>query len=236
MKTEKLRKKSAVLYLLMTTLPLEFTPSASDSSETNLKIIGALGKYALISRDCAGDVIGKEKKTFEEISAQIDHKFASPARIGIRASRLSYEQQVFTATGSEIVNHTLVLNPFMNLERRHVALGVGYFWTQHPLPELESSGFTSTPSFYFRYRRFSVSYLHAIPYLINGYGQAGFRGESESLRWWVGANAGPYDHLGLLTKIDFFLSPNVQMNVAARIGESAGLFEGGFHFGLSYQF
>lgn len=128
------------LGILLLALPLQYVPTDPDSSETNFSISGGAGSYGVISRGCEGQVLEKHKINFSELGGSIDHKFAAaPLRIGVRSGYVN-DRVLFndiSTSGGAITQsrreNIFTINPFLNIEGKTVALGIGYFHADHSL-------------------------------------------------------------------------------------------------------
>ena len=77
-------------WVLLAMLPLGVHVE-EDSTETNLQFMASSGQYAYIVRGCDDEVLHSEPLALTEYNVAIDHKTASPIRIGIQASYLRTE-------------------------------------------------------------------------------------------------------------------------------------------------
>ncbi|MCB9088182.1 MAG: hypothetical protein H6628_07720 [Calditrichae bacterium] len=59
--------KFCSLGIILLTLPLQYVPIDSDSSETNISLSGGTGSYGVVSRGCEGQVLEKHKINFSEL-------------------------------------------------------------------------------------------------------------------------------------------------------------------------
>lgn len=233
--------------IILLALPLQYVPV--DSSETNFSISGGAGSYGVISRGCEGQVLEKHKINFSEYGGSIAHKFAgAPLRIGVRSTYVNdrvlfddFNTSGVAATQSRREN-ILAINPFLSIEGKTVAAGVGYFYADHSLAGTDDvTGIDPRISGYFRIgdRRktyWSTSYLNTPAFYSQGYFQTGLGfGQNPKLDFWLGMSVGPYDKVGFLAKSAIRLNRQLYLNLSGRFGSSEGIIEHGVNVGLSYR-
>ncbi len=250
----KFKLHQSFALLVLGALPVQIDLAPQDSAETTVQFYGGAGQYALISRGCEGQVLSKHAVPFQELSAGVEHKFASPVRLGIRSSYIFDQQEVsegfFDPEGNYqsrtkfVPEENLTLNPYLNLETKPVGIGVGYFWARHPPTGSDNFDDVELPwSAYLRFgnRRagyFSMSLLHHIPLYTGGYFQLGFgSGENPNFDWWLGWGfAGPYDQPDIaLFKANLHLERHFMLNLLGRVGFTEGLSESAIGIGLTYR-
>lgn len=235
------------LGIILLALPLQYVPV--DSSETNFSLSGGAGSYGVISRGCEGQVLEKHKINFSEFGGGIDHKFAgAPLRIGVRSAMVNdrvlfdeYSTSVVPVTQSRREN-IFTINPFLNLEGKTVAAGIGYFYADRAIAGTDgTSRFDPRVSGYFRIgdRRkayWSTSYLSTPAFYSQGYFQTGLGfGHDPKIDFWLGMSVAPYDKAGFLAKSAIRLNRQLHLNLSGRFGSSEGIFEHGVVVGLSYR-
>ncbi|MGH7494116.1 MAG: hypothetical protein ACREOO_17205 [bacterium] len=251
----KIRHSS--LLLLLGALPLQVNLAPPDSSKTAVQLYGGLGQYALVNRGCEGQVLSKHAIPFQELSAGVEHRMASPLRLGIRSSYIFDKEEVFTGgsyydplreayfSQTELVaRENLTFNPYFNLEWKPIGIGGGYFWSRSPLTGGENFEDVDSPiSAYLRLgsRRsiyFSSSFLHHIPVYTGGSYQIGLgSGKNPNFNWWLGWGfVGPYDGPGIaLFKSDIRLQRHFTLNALGRVGFTEGISESAIGIGLTYR-
>ena len=211
--------------------------------------MGGGGQYGIIARDCDGNAYQREKSSFKEVSVSFDHKPTRNLRFGLRTHYIfglsDYEGPIKPPYGT--FNRILIVNPFVNFESEFIAFGIGPLFQTNALPERGAiggngrfKGASKKPiSVFVRAgsspRYFTFSFLHAAPIFSNGYFQFGRAFETKKVNAWVGTGVGPYDHLGLLVKLNLQLQPSLYLNTITRIGQSAGVGEYAFGLGLTYR-
>lgn len=249
----KLMFSRGAALLLLGAMPVEFNFPPNDSTETNIKLFGGVGQYALISRGCEGQVFEKHGVPFRELNAAVEHKFPAPIKLGIRSSYLFDKQKIEDTyldpiTGVHFITRfipkeNLVMNPYLNLEWKAFGIGGGYFWSRYRLAVSDNFGAVDSPiSVYLRFgnRRsiyVSTSFLHHIPLYTGGYYQLGLgSGKNPNFDWWTGLGiAGPYDNFGLFFKSDIGLRRHFKVNLITRLGFSEGISENAIGVGLTYR-
>src|SRR5262245_53675887 len=90
------RIQHSSLLLLLGALPLHINLAPPDSTDTAVQLYGGLGQYALVSRGCEGQILRKHAIPFQELGAGVEHRTASPLRLGIRSSYIFDKEEVFT--------------------------------------------------------------------------------------------------------------------------------------------
>lgn len=118
-----------------------------------------------LRRGCEGQVLEKHAVPFRELSASVEHKLASPVKLGIRSSYIfdkQESQQVFFDPEGNLQSQTkfvteenLTLNPHFDLESKPVGIGVGYFWARHALTGSDDVDDVELP-----FQRAGTSWLH----------------------------------------------------------------------------
>ncbi|MCB0290246.1 MAG: hypothetical protein KDH97_08310 [Calditrichaeota bacterium] len=241
--------KFCSLGIILLTLPLQYVPIDSDSSETNISLSGGTGSYGVVSRGCEGQVLEKHKINFSELGGSLDHKFAgAPLRIGVRSAYVNDRVLVddINASGVAVTQsrreNILTINPFLNLEGKTVAAGIGYFYADHSLAGTDDvTRINPRISGYFRIgdRRktyWSTSYLSTPAFYSQGYFQTGLGfGQDPKFDFWLGMSVAPYDKVGFLAKTAIRLNRQLYLNLNGRFGSSAEIFEHGVNVGLSYR-
>ncbi len=245
------------MLLLLGVLPLQVDLAPQDSGNTTVQLYGGLGQYALVNRGCEGQVLSKHAIPFQELSAGVEHKTASPVRLGIRSSYILDKKETFSGESyydpsrqayfsrtEFVARENLTINPYLNLEWKPIGIGGGYFWSRSPLTAGENSEDVDSPlSAYLRLgsRRalyFSSSFLHHIPVYTGGYFQLGLgSGKNPNFDWWLGWGfAGPYDGPDIaLFKSDIRLQRHFTLNVLGRAGFTEGISESAIGIGLTYR-
>jgi len=251
--------------LFMAALPIGFTPAPDDSTETNLQLWGGAGQYALISRGCDNEVLEKQRIPFQEVSASLDYKTASPVRVGIRGSYIRskrklgesiYDAQAKMYHTQLIATDIFAVNPFINLEGEKFTFGAGYLWANNHLDTGNASG-KQFPSIYMRIGNFlplfvdqnrsiftenlysyyvDFSFLHTAPLLSDGYLKMGVGFNMDpNVEWWLGWGWLPQDKFGFIARANIRLRQHLYFGALARIGSSEGISESAVSLGLTYR-
>lgn len=214
-------------------LAVDVSSTNQDSSVTSLMIAAGAGSYADVSRGCQGEVLSKEQRRYRDLGFAANHGFAGPLEVGVRASVLR------RMPGYE--DGTVMWNPNVAVEGRHVGFGLGYV-SKAGRPF--SDEFDIWPvSGHLRFGslsgvHFSVHALEDVP-LVSGGGTVrsgfGFR-PSRAVDAWVGVGYGPpYDKPGFQVKSAIHLNSMLDLNANGRLGGSEGQSENAGSLGLTVR-
>jgi len=218
---------------VLTPLAVDMPGTNEDSSVTSVMIAAGAGSYAEVSRGCHGEVLSKEQRRYRDLGFAASHGFEGPLEVGVRASLLR------RMPGYE--DGTVMWNPNVAVEGRHVGFGLGYVSNaDQPL----SDEFDIWPvSGHLRFGtlsglHFSVHALEDVP-LVSGGGTVrsgiGFR-PSRAVDAWVGMGYGPpYDKPGFQLKSTVHLNSMLDLNGSARLGSSEGQSENAGSLGLTVR-
>lgn len=251
--------KKVLIFTFLGVLPLQITTTSKDSTETNFRVTGGLGQYAHIRRGCAGEVYEKEKIPFREIGVSIDHKTKTPFRLGINSG------YIFTKKKSEMVYYydpvhdyysrrwshdnppigIFTINPFINVEWKHFAIGGGYFGSSRAIMDNDDgsdndsfehffSGYIrigNIRSFYVDASLFHTTLIFSGSHIKLGLGFRPF----PNVGWWFGVGDQPYDKIGLIMKTDIRIRSHLYLDALIRLGDSEGITESAVGLGLTYK-
>ena len=231
-------KASSLALMLIAILPLQVT-LPREKAETTIRIDGGTGQYLdsveqYLTGYCevgVGDCFGgssreaiyryePQKAAFREVGIEIDHKPArSPIHVGVRGHTIAWDSAP---------TH-LILNPYLTMEGRGGAAGLGMVISNRILPGLENRSWRVIPSFFLRAgaRRFhlTASFLNELPLLSNGYFQLGVGVvplKSGNVEGWVGVSGIPFNNPGLSAKTRVWITPLLALNLSGRLGSSSG--------------
>ena len=248
-KNAKMPKISTLsLYMFLVALPVEVNDSLSVESGTKVRIYGGRGDYAYITRGCEGQVLGKQKVPFTEFGSSIEHKFQNiPIRIGVGGSHIltraviedfNSGRRFSTFTIDSTISRNII-NPYINLEYKYIALGTGYH-SHDPIP-FGSDDISSGRSTYLRIgnrntKFLSGSWFHTAPYLSTGYFKFGLTTVRNDGDLWLGFALGPYEGPFFVAHYKRQLDPRLSIDVLGGFGESEGIIENSISFGTSYTF
>jgi hypothetical protein len=228
--------KKLLLYSFILVLPVQMITSLRDTTETNFTVTGGYGQYANVSRGCSGNVLSKEKVPFSEIGLSIDHKTKTPFRLGICANR------ILTRNANDDSSHEIIaVNPFINLESKGFALGMGYFMTNRTIKGQHYDSGLHTYSGYLRIGNirkiyFDASIFHTMPLFSGSCYKLGVgAGQDSPFGIWFGFGGTPQDKLGLIVRTDIRLRQDLYFNALMRIGSSEGISENAAGLGLKYK-
>jgi hypothetical protein len=244
---KKLRRMTMALSrcsfgVLLMLLPLQIPLTPDDSVSTSLQIIGSHGQYAAISRSCEGDVTDKDGLPLTEVGISAQHRVKSWLSVGIDGgvirSKLETEEDVNAETAFKHQNFTYA-SPHVDFNASWIGAGVGAVVAPHGLPFDGEQTEDVLPSFHLRLGKprifyFDASLCRSLP-LSHGYFTMGLGSKaSKKTNWWVGISGLPYDGAGLLTRVDFRMSPAVQLTTSLRLGTSEGISENALGIGLRF--
>jgi hypothetical protein len=241
----ELRKLKYLGILFLLPLVVGIQGSNKDSSETNIKLAGGTGSYAYITRGCEGQVLTKNKIPFNDLGFSLDHKFASPVRVGLRGGNI-WERNRYSFEGIDSPSEKITnfyINPDLSLEWKWFSIGAGLFSAEKDLYWRDMGSARKLPSGHLRLGSpqlyLSAHLLESVPlYSGGGYLNLGFGGEaSRRVSFWLGLGVtGPYDIGGFLIKTNIKVKGNWRLDLAGRLGSSEGISENAFSFGLNYRF
>ncbi len=236
-KSMRWRFSSLYLYMFLIAMPLGIERTPSDSSGTNVYISFGGGNYASIVRGCEDyEPRAKRQFTFADVGLQVDHPITSHLRLGIRGSYIFDQPTDVT-----------VINPFVRLEWRYLALGAGYVYSDHGIAWAASYG--SIPvdrlkpdaSFYLRIGDmsklyFSTSLYNSIPLYSKGYFQFGFGGVPyRHFNLWAGMGSGPYADVIGIVAVGYDINKHLTFKVSAGLGEVEGVGQNSLNVGLKLK-
>jgi hypothetical protein len=226
-------------------MPLQISMPPTDSTETNLRIIGGYGQYAEVARGCEGNVIDKDEIPFTEIGASLDHKTQRPIRLGIHADyiwtkeerELEGYNQYERFAGPWHSKNIFSVNPFITAEWNYFAIGGGYVWSSKQIIDENhfASGYIRIGNMSSVY--FDASLFHTPSIYTEGVVKLGLGSNSNpDFNWWFGLGGiKPHDKAGIIWKSNIRLQKNLFLNPLVRLGISEGISESAIGFGLTYR-
>lgn len=236
--------------VLLVLLPLQVPLIPDDSVSTSLQIIGSHGQYAAVSRSCEGDVLEKDGIPITEVAVSANHVAGSVVTLGIDggSSRSKTELDAIFMDGQSARifkrRDFIYAVPHVDLNAAWIGTGLGAVLSQRGLPVEGGVTDKVLPSAYLRLGKprtlyFDISVLHNVS-LTHGYFTVGLGSKSSKRAdWWIGLSGFPYDGAGLLTRVDFRMSPAVQLTTSLRLGTSEAfrkmLWESGCDFRIDVQ-
>jgi hypothetical protein len=230
-----------LLFAVCLALPLAVDDPAAvrDSSETRISIAGGYGTYALITRGCEGQVLSSDQVHFTDASAALDHHFANPLGVGVRGGFMR-------VGGSGHYVTTSYVNPHVVADWRAIGLGAGYMYVSKGLPTMDDELILGRPenvgSAHLRVghadgTHFLISVLENQPLISGGgYFDLGFGFHPcPNIKGFVGLSGGPYDGPGAALGTEIALTPEVLLDLKARLGASESVGENAAAIGLTYR-
>jgi hypothetical protein len=237
--------RSPFVAVLVAALPVELYLSP-DSSGTSVQVLGGGGRYALISRDCSGEITRSAEASFGEVGVELEHRKANGLTLGVRGTYASDE--VFedgTPSSSVRSRDVLIAEPYVGAEWRRVGFGGGLMVASEPLHVGGNGGdqeeIDLAPAAHLRFgdRRglyASASLFDHIPLFTTGYLRLGLGyGGFKRFDGWIGAGGGPQDRGGLVGDLGFSLDPSWTLGASFRLGQSEGIDENAATLGLTYH-
>ena len=236
-----------LLTILIGMMPIHISMTSQDSTEANIKIVGGYGQYAEIHRGCSGNVLDKDRVPIQEIGMSVDYKTKSPFRLGLNVNYLrtkeeqdfwqynNYEEQYINIWQSVDI---LMVNPFINIESKYVALGGGYLWANKTIPTIDNKEFGSG---YLRIGNiestyFDVSLFHSVPAFSESVFKLGLGfNQNPEFKWWIGLGGIPQDNIGFIFRADIQIQKHFFLDPFFRLGSSEGISEIAFGLGLKYR-
>jgi len=221
-----MRRSVPLLSAALAAAPLAI--SQPDSSTTDLRFAAGSGSYASITRGCDNSVISKQRIDYDNVGAEVSHKFTSPLRIGVRGGSVRLEDFGPSDMG--------YVNPYVSLDWHGFSIGGGYVHGDHDFPEED---FNRTASGHVRIGKkvyWEVSWFEAVPLATAGYAQTGLGFHFPKADVWLGASVVPYDGAGLTTKGEYRFGNRLGLGGTLRLGSSEGVSENAFAVSLSYRF
>ncbi len=248
-----MKKKKNVLLFVFIIYPyiVGFTPEASDSSSTILKIIVGRGSYADVSRDCEGNPITVVDIPFHEAAIELDHHSGN-VRTGVkggvtnlRDGKIKKDDSYWDAPvfrGSTIY----YVSPDIGVHWKYIGINAGLIYFNDYFTPREDLEFDHKimPRFSLRIGNPYTTYVTAgfmnnVP-LISGGGLfdigVGFYRPYPMREVWVGLGFFPYDSSMLIMKSDIFISQNVMLLPRGMIGLGSDSFEYGLSIGAAIRF
>ena len=247
MRGYKLRSAGLCLIVI---LPLAVgVETPTDSSYTKFRVLGGGGSYASIIRDCEGNPVTKRQYSYRDFGAEISHKLKQPLTIGAKGGYVRDGQPIRTPTDTVSVDKRFFyINPCLSLEQEWFGLGGGILISEEHLTEIddqvtEERGKALYPSLHLRFGTleevyFSTSLYENLPlYSGGGYFDlgVGLNPLPSKLHTWLGLSGGPFDNVGLASKMDVRLNQNWELNARGRYGDAEGIAEWGIAAGLTYN-
>jgi hypothetical protein len=205
--------------------------SHTDSSVTDLLVAGGGGSYAYVTRGCEG-VISKQRIDYDNVGAEVSHKFVEPVRLGVRAGQVRTHGHYY----NELLSDTRYVNPYLSLEWPWFSIGGGWVRANRPFPEQD---LLQTASGHVRIGKgtyFEVSNFEAVPLVTTGYTQIGLGHRWSRADLWLGAAALPQDMVGFVGRAQYRIGNRVGLGGTLRLGSSQGISENAFAVSLSYRF
>lgn len=231
--------------VLLVLLPLQIPLTPDDSVSTSLQIIGSHGQYAAISRSCEGDVLDKEGLPLTEVGISAHHAAKPWLSVGIDGGVIRSKREIGEVFNGEFYepvygrrNFTYAV-PHLDFNASWIGAGVGAVVAPHGLPLDGKQTEDVLPSARLRLGKpqafyFDVSVFRNLP-MSHGYFTAGLGSKaSKKATWWAGISGVPHDGAGLLTRLDFRLSPVMQVTTSLRLGTSEGISENALGIGLRF--
>lgn len=230
-----MRKHLSYFGVLAAAAPLAV--SAPPHHATEVRFAAGSGSYAVITRGCDNSVISKQSVAFDNVAAEVSHKFPAPVRLGARAG-------AFRVGGRD---PTRYVNPYISFDWPAFSLGGGWVGADDFLPDGSDDDLADDPfdqqkstgsghvrigssKFYF-----SASYFEGLPLLTPGYATAGFGSGRERVHVWVGACVLPYDTPGILANAEVSVGRRLGLTGTGRLGSAEGEFEGAFALGVRFR-
>ena len=207
--------------------------SHPDSSMTDFRIAWGSGSYADVSRGCDNSVISAYKINYDNVGADVSHKFTAPVRLGVRGGALSTDFRGYPY-GPDLK----YVNPYASLEWPGISIGGGWVKANGPFPD-EDEGFDETVSGHIRLGKrtyFEMSFFEGVPLITAGYAQIGIGHRMPRADLWLGTAAVPHDHFGLVTRGEYRFGDRLGVGGTLRLGGSQGISENAFALSLSYRF
>ena len=205
--------------------------SHPDSSMTEFRVGWGSGSYADVSRGCDNSVISASRINYDNVGAEVSHKFTAPVRLGVRGGALSSE-----LAGTPYRRDVRYVNPYASLEWPGFSIGGGFVKANGPFPD-EDQGFAQTASGHIRFGTstyFEMSFFEAVPLITTGYAQVGLGHHFPRADLWIGTAAVPHDHPGLVTRGEYRLGDRLGVGGTLRLGSSQGVSENAFALSLSH--
>lgn len=220
---------------LVVALPLAVSAHDSDSARsfTTLSISGGVGDYAVITRGCNNEILSRAQYPFRDYGASIDHKFAFPMRVGVRAGGL--EEQ-------DVINR--YVSPHLSLEWRKFSIGYGPVYAQREF-STGSGTLDNSQTWHSGHVRigdlskgyFSIGYFENLPlYSGGGHFDMGGGGRvTPRLGFWGGISVEPYDGVGIVSKWNYRVTSGLSAIAKFRIGAAAGEGENAISIGAQWR-
>ena len=215
--------------------------SHTDSSVTELLVAGGSGSYAYVTRGCDNSVISKQRIDYDNVGAEVSHKFVAPVRLGVRAGVV----RTHDSHDYELLSDTRYVNPNISLEWPGFSIGGGWVLANRPFPDQDvlqtANGHvrSQTGSGHIRIGRgtyYEVSYFEAMPLATAGYAQMGLGHLWSRADLWMGVGAWPHDQVGFVGRAQYRIGNRLGLGGTLRLGGSQGISENAFALSLSYRF
>lgn len=204
------------------------------SSVTELLVAGGSGSYAYVTRGCDNSVISKNRIDYDNLGAEVSHKFRGPVRLGVRAGLLgpdgSGPYDYVSATDVRYVN------PYLSMDWTGFSIGGGWVRGNRHFPEED---FSQTGSGHIRIGKktyFEASFFEAVPLVTSGYAQMGLGHRWPRADIWMGVGAVPQDQVGFVGRAQYRIRNRLGLGGTLRLGSSEGISENAFALSLSYRF
>ena len=226
-----MRRSVPLLSAALAAAPLAV--SHPDSSITEFRVGWGSGSYADVTRGCDNSVLSAYKINYDNVGAEVSHKFRAPVRLGVRGGAL--RPKVGNDPYARAYDMEYV-NPYASLEWPSFSIGGGWVKGNAPFPDED---FEEVGSGHIRLGAptyFEVSFFEAVPLLTTGYAQIGLGHHLPRADLWVGTAAVPHDHFALVTRGEYRFGDRLGVGGTFRLGSSQGISENGFAISLSYRF
>ena len=205
-----------------------------DSSVTELRVAGGKGSYAYITRGCDNSVISKERIDYDNVGAEVSHKFTAPVSLGMRAGIV--RPDAAGRHGYESPYDVRYVNRYLSFDWPGFSIGGGLVKGDQYFPEVDLS---KTGSGHIRIGKgtyFEFSYFEAVPLVTTGYGQMGLGFRRPRMDFWLGVAAVPQDMPGFVGRGEYRIGDRLGVGGTLRLGSSEGVSENAFAVALSYRF
>jgi len=208
--------------------------SHTDSSVTELLVAGGSGSYAYVTRGCDNSVISKSRIDYDNLGAEVSHKFRGPIRLGVRAGLL--HPDVSGPYDYQSATDVRYVNPYLSMDWPAFSIGGGWARGSRHFPEED---FSQTVSGHIRIGKktyFEASFFEAVPLVTAGYAQTGLGHRWPRADLWIGVGAVPQDQVGLVARGQYRIGNRLGLGGTLRLGGSEGISENAFAVSLSYRF
>lgn len=219
-----------ISYLSVVAVAAPLAVSAPPQHVTEIRVAGGSGTYAAVGRGCEGEVISKNRLSYDNAALEVSHKFPAPVRVGARAGILQLDG---------FGDATRYVNPFLSLDWPGFSVGAGYLHGDRGFPDEGGDSIDAKVSGHVRIGKpkfyFTASYFEGVPIATAGYAAAGFGKEWPKVHVWLGVGGLLQDKAGFITSVDYKVGGGLALGATGRLGSSEGISENAFALGLSYQ-